>query len=85
MKCTANNTLPIIDNWAKRAGILNKKVTWHVGRHTFATLNITAGNDLFIVSKLLGHKDIKVTQIYTKSVDNKKDEVIDRLPPIDIN
>ena len=68
-----------IKQWAKDAGI-NKKITWHSGRHTFATLNLTAGNDIFTTSKLLGHKDVKVTQIYAKLIDTKKDEAIDNLP-----
>jgi len=70
-----------IKTWAKRAK-LNKKVTWHVGRHTFATLALTYGNDLYTISKLLGHREIKTTQIYATLIDKKKDEAIDKLPKI---
>ncbi len=73
-----------LKSWALEAGI-KKKVTWHVARHTFATLNIGAGTDLYTVAKLLGHKDIKVTQIYAKIVDEQRDKAIDHLPSIDIS
>jgi len=70
-----------LKKWVKTAGI-DKKITYHVSRHTFATLNITFGNDLFTVSKLLGHKDLKTTQIYAKLIDKKKDEAVNRLPEL---
>lgn len=59
--------------WAKAAGI-EKRVTFHVARHTFATLMLTVGGDLFTTSKLLGHQDIRTTQIYAEIVDQKKRE-----------
>ncbi len=70
-----------IKKWAKSAKI-NKLVTWHVARHSFATIALSNGVDIYTVSKLLGHKDIKVTQIYAKIIDEKKDEAIDKLPVI---
>ncbi len=66
---------------SKEAGI-TKKITGHCARHTFATLCITYGIDIYTVSKLLGHTDIKHTQIYAKLIDKKKDEAIDKLPEI---
>lgn len=60
---------------AKAAGI-KKKVTFHVSRHTFATLMLTAGADLYTISKLIGHTDIKTTQLYSKVVDKKKHQAI---------
>jgi integrase len=74
-------TLKQIKKWVKKAGI-GKHITWHSGRHTFATLALTYGCDLYTVSKLLGHKEIRSTQIYAKLIDKKKDEAIDRLPKI---
>lgn len=59
---------------------IDKHITFHCGRHTFATLALTAGVDIFAVSKLLGHKNVKVTQIYAKLIDEKRDEAIDKLP-----
>jgi len=78
---TDKQGLKHLDKWAKDAKI-EKKVTWHVGRHTFATLNLTYGNDIYTTMKLLGHKDVRVTQIYAKLIDKKKDEAIDNLPVI---
>jgi len=64
-----------IKAWAEGAGI-KKRVTFHVSRHTFATLALTAGADLYTTSKLLGHADISTTQIYAKVIDSKKDEAV---------
>ncbi|MCF0070787.1 tyrosine-type recombinase/integrase [Dyadobacter sp. CY261] len=51
---------------------INRPITFHLARHTFAT-TITLSNDVPIetVSKMLGHKDLKTTQIYAKIVDRK--------------
>lgn len=65
----------IIADWAKAAGI-TKKVTFHVARHTFATMMLTLGADLYTTSKLLGHTRIETTQIYAKIVNKKKDEAV---------
>ena len=61
--------------WAKKAGI-TKRVTFHTARHTFATMELTAGADLYTTSKLLGHTNVKTTQIYAKIVDAKKAEAV---------
>ncbi len=57
--------------WMTRAGI-SKKITFHCARHTYATLQLTLGTDIFTVSKMLGHKDLKTTQVYAKVIDDKK-------------
>ena len=63
----------------KKAGI-NKRITFHCGRHSFATLCLTYDIGIYTVSKLLGHTDVKNTQIYAKLIDLKKDQAIDKLP-----
>ena len=60
-----------LKHWVESAGI-NKKITFHCFRHTFATLQLSNGTDIYTVSKMLGHKDLKVTQIYAKIVDETK-------------
>jgi integrase len=64
--------------WMLKAGIA-KRITFHSARHTYATLQLTAGTDIYTVSKLLGHKNLKNTQIYAKIVDQKKREAADRI------
>ena len=68
----------LIKAWAKEAG-LSKHVTFHTSRHTFATMLLTLGADLYTVSKLLGHANVKTTQIYGKIVDQKKDDAVSRI------
>ena len=63
-----------ISKWMNDAGI-NKKITFHCARHTFATLQLTVGTDLYTLSKLLGHTDIKTTQIYANIIDEKREAV----------
>jgi integrase/recombinase XerD len=58
---------------------INKKISMHCARHTFATLMLDLGASIEVVSKLIGHKDLKVTQIYAKVLDKAKHEAIDRL------
>lgn len=69
---------------AAAAGI-NKRVTFHTARHTFATLLLTKGADLYTTSKLLGHANIATTQIYAKIVDEKKQEAVSLLDNIFTN
>lgn len=64
---------------AELAGI-RKHLTFHCARHTFATMLITKGADLYTVSKLLGHAEIKSTEVYAKVVKEVKMKAIDYLP-----
>jgi integrase len=62
-----------LKKWVKAAGI-TKKITFHCFRHTFATLQLSNGTDIYTVSKMLGHTNVKTTQIYAKVVDEKKEK-----------
>lgn len=69
--------------WAKAAGI-NRHFTFHAFRHTFATLQITYGTDIYTVRDLLGQKNVQTTQIYAHLLNRKKKEAVDRLPNLDL-
>ena len=64
-----------LNKWATENGI-TKHITFHTARHTFATMELTLGADLYTVSKLLGHTNIATTQIYAKIIDKQKDDAI---------
>lgn len=68
-----------LQRWAKDAG-LRKHISFHCARHTFATMMLSLGTDLFVVSRLLGHKSISTTQIYAHILDEEKRAAVDRIP-----
>lgn len=73
----SNSSLSLnINKWIKAAGITGKHISFHCARHTFATLELSLGADLYTVSKLLGHSNITTTQIYAKVVDKQKEKAI---------
>ena len=78
---TTSRVSIILGNWAMAAGV-KKEITFHVSRHTFATLMLTLDVDLYTTSKLLGHKNIATTQIYAKIIDQKKDDAVNRVDEI---
>lgn len=65
-----------LKRWAKLAGI-EKSLCFHMSRHTFATMELTLGADLYVVSKLLGHHDLSVTQVYADIINKKREEAVD--------
>ncbi len=67
-----------LQQWALRAGV-TKTISFHCARHTYATLQLTLGTDIYTVSKLLGHKDLRTTQIYAKIIDEKKKDAANRI------
>jgi site-specific recombinase XerD len=68
----------VLKKWVKDAGI-TKPITFHSFRHTFATLQLSLGTDIYTVSKMLGHRELKTTQIYAKIVDQSKRDAADRI------
>ena len=67
-----------LQQWVSKAGV-SKNITFHCARHTYATLQLTLGTDIYTVSKLLGHKDLKTTQVYAKIIDEKKKEAANKI------
>jgi len=70
-----------LQQWMMKAGI-SKTITFHCARHTFATLQLTLGTDIYTVSKLLGHRELKTTQVYAKIIDKKKVDAVNIIPDI---
>lgn len=70
-----------LDHWVKKAGI-TKHISFHCARHTYATLLLTYGANIYTVSSLLGHTNVKTTQIYAKIVDENKRKTVDLIPDI---
>ncbi len=60
-----------LKEWLQSAGI-TKKISFHNFRHTYATLLLNNGVDIYTVSKMLGHKNIQTTMIYAKVLDEAK-------------
>lgn len=73
--------LKALRRWVKRAGI-NKHITWHCARHSFAVNILNNGANIKTVASLLGHSGLKHTEKYTRAVDSLKQSAIDSLPPL---
>lgn len=75
---TVNKSLKIIGAIAG----LSKKLTFHVSRDTFATTFLSLGGDIASLKDLMGHSDIKTTQMYLKMSNERKDMLMDRFDQI---
>ena len=67
-----------LKRWVKAAGI-TKHITFHCFRHTYATLQLAGGTDIYTVSKMLGHTNVKTTKIYAKIIDDLKQKAADAI------
>jgi integrase len=72
-----------LQTWSKKAGI-DKHISFHVSRHTFAVLSLSNNVDIYTLSKLLGHTGVRNTEIYAKIIDQKKIEAVESIPSIEI-
>lgn len=70
-----------LKEWAIRSG-LKKNVHFHMARHSFGTLALEHGADIYTVSKLMGHRSISTTQIYAKVLDAGRKKAVDAIPEI---
>lgn len=73
-----------LKRWVKRAGI-NKHISWHCARHSFAVNILNNGANIKTVASLLGHSGLKHTEKYTRAIDSLKQEAINSLPQINID
>lgn len=71
--------LKILRTWCNNAGI-DKHITWHCARHSFATAIIYYGGDAKTASSLLGHNSLAYTDRYLREVHKLKETAVERLP-----
>lgn len=76
-----NMCLKALRHWTKRAGI-DKHITWHCARHSFAVNILNNGANIKTVASLLGHSGLKHTEKYTRAVDSLKEAAINSLPEL---
>jgi len=67
--------------WVKKAGI-DKHISWHCARHSFAVNILNNGANIKTVSSLLGHSSLRHTEKYTRVVDKLKEDAINSLPEL---
>lgn len=80
---TPSATNHALSVWTLKAGI-NKEITFHCARHTFAVMMLDLGTDIYTVSKLLGHRELTTTQIYAKVLDKTKQAAVMKIPDLGI-
>ncbi|GGB52326.1 integrase [Oceanisphaera marina] len=67
--------------WAMKAGI-TKQVTFHAARHTFAVIQLTNGVDIYTLSRLLGHSELRTTEIYADIIESRRRDAMLSFPDI---
>lgn len=75
--------LKALRHWVAKAGI-DKHITWHCARHSFAVNILNNGANIKTVASLLGHAGLKHTEKYTRAVDKLKEEAINTLAGISL-
>ena len=80
---TLSKNTEIIKEWTIEANI-EKHVTYHTSRHTYATWMLSNGVDIYTVSKLLGHKSLRVTEVYAKIIDETKVNAVNKLTELNL-
>ncbi|MBR1576920.1 MAG: site-specific integrase [Bacteroidales bacterium] len=75
LKVCTSTVEAVLKEWMKDCKI-DKHITYHCSRHTAATTLLTLGANLYVVSKLMGHSSIQMTEVYAKIVDQKKVETM---------
>lgn len=75
LKISTGTVEDVLKEWMKDCEI-DKHITYHCSRHTAATLAISAGAELYSVSKILGHRNLVSTQVYAKVNLEKKLEAV---------
>ncbi len=75
--------LKALRRWVKRAGI-NKHISWHCARHSFAVNILNNGANIKTVASLLGHSGLKHTEKYTRAIDSLKQDAINSLPILEL-
>jgi site-specific recombinase XerD len=76
--------LKSLKRWVKRAGI-DKHISWHCARHSFAVNILNNGANIKTVASLLGHSGLKHTEKYTRAVDKLKEDAINSLPTLELS
>ncbi|MEM0931923.1 MAG: site-specific integrase, partial [Bacteroidota bacterium] len=83
LRYSAHMNLQLL-RWCMDAGI-KKHITFHSARHTNAVLLLENGADIYTVSKRLGHREIRTTEIYAKIIDKKMKEAAHLIPRLDLD
>lgn len=86
-KTKDNRLLPVLSNQKINAYLkeiadlcgIKKRLSYHCFRHTFATLQLAEGTDIYTVSKLLTHSNLATTQVYADVVDELKRDAAERI------